>query len=316
MVEDMEWLKKNTKNIVIFAGPILFEISNQVSGNWVDDSGKISIGVGKFITILIGITYFTLLSYFTYKEHNKSDSIDDLNRNIIELKNKCETYEKNTKSMCDIFGYTTDKIRKQITDFRRLKTIDTYYLNITNAATIVSEQIYNNIIKLSDEKCEITVNYYRRFEEAGKFYTEMIAHEGYNSNPKYLQIKKLLKIDKNSYFCERLLADDNPDVIFLPNKELVQKTLKINGKDCKYNQYVGFPIRRIGSGEKVALIEIVAHNDSVVWKNNEDVREFIYRYCEPFKEYVLLIDMLSRFYETINEYEIGEKRGNSYAENS
>jgi len=312
----VKWLKKNLKNIITFAGPVLFELSNQMTGDWVNAQGRLSIGIGKFVTILIGVSYFGLLSYFTYKDSKKTDDIDRLNIQIEKLKSKCNAYKENAKSLCDIFAYTTEKIKHQIQEFRKKREIDTYFLNITNAATLACERVYRNIMSLSGETAEVTVNYYRRFEEQGKIYSEMIAHEGYNSNPKFFKIKKLLKIDKNSYYCEKLLNDDNPDVVFLPDKDAVKRALKIKGTECKYNQYVGIPIRRLGSGEKVALIEIVAHNDSVIWNDKEEVRDFINRYCEPFKEYVLMIDMLSKFYETVNEYEIVQKRGNDYAEHS
>ena len=87
-------------------------------------------------------------------------------------------------------------------------------------------------------------------------------------------------------------------------------------KLCKYNQYIGIPIRRFASNDKVALIEIVAHNNSIMWNDIEDVKKFAQYCCSMFKEYFLLIDMLESFYGTINkcqgEQQIGE---NEYEQN-
>lgn len=297
-----EWFEKNLKNIIIFLGPILFEISNQVTGNWTDESGKLSIGVGKFVTILIGASYFIALSYITYKEKGNEDKVTELKNQLNELKRKNNVYDNNTKSLCDILGYTTEKTRNQITDFKKKGEIDTSFVNATNAATIVCESIYKNIIGLLNKYQDITVNYYRKYcGDDGKAYTEMIAHEGYNTTPKFYMIPRLLKIDKKSYFCERLLENNNPDIVFLKTKGDVAKAFGIQEDKCKYNQYVGIPIRRFASNEKVALIEIVAHNSSIMWNDIEEVRKFAQCYCAVFEEYFLMIDMLANLYGTVNK---------------
>ena len=132
----------------------------------------------------------------------------------------------------------------------------------------------------------------------------MLAHEGYNTNPKNYGKNKLLKDDKNAFYCEHLLIDDNPEAIFWKNKEEVARAFRIKPDKCKYNQYVGIPVRRMGAG-KVALIEIVVHNNSIVWNNQEEVRAFTSKFCEPFKDYILLIDRLSLMYEAIENVERG-----------
>ncbi len=312
----MEWVKKNIRNIIVFIGPILFEIANEISGNWTNLDGKIYIGLGKFITILIGVTYFGVLSYITYKEKNRLDELENVIKRNKELEKKNNIFSNVSKAVCNILGYTTEKTKNQIVDYRRNQTIDTSYVNATNAATIVCERIYASILELSEEHKDVTVNYYRKYiGDDDKAYTEMIAHEGYNTTPRYYMIPRLLKIDKKSYYCERLLDNSNPDTVFLKTKAEVAKAFGIPEENCKYNQYVGIPIRRFASKEKVALIEVVVHNNSIVWNDNEDVMKFVECYCENFKEYMLLIDMLTNLYDTVNKYKNVVERGQEYGKN-
>lgn len=313
----LEWAKKNVKNIVVFGGPIIFEISNEITGNWTDASGKINIEIGKFVTILIGITYFVVLSYLTYKENKVGEEIDVLKEEITDLKTQNGIFDKNVKSVCNILGYTTEKTKNQITYYKSNKEIDMSYVNATNAATIVCESIYESIIALSEEKRAITVNYYTKYVGADeKMYSEMIAHEGYNTTPKYYLIPKLLKMDKKAYFCERLLNNNNPDIVFLTSKHEIAKAFGVAEEKCKYNQYIGIPIRRFASDDNVALIEIVAHNDSVIWNDIEEVKDFVKLHCNIFSEYMLLVDMLTNLHGTVNKYQKEEIWGQNYERNS
>ena len=68
-----------------------------------------------------------------------------------------------------------------------------------------------------------TVYFEKLDTEEGKKVSEMIAHEGYNTTPQFYRIPRLLKIDKKSYYCERILDNSNPDIVFLKDKEAVAK---------------------------------------------------------------------------------------------
>lgn len=309
----MGWIRKNFKNIIIFGGPIIFEIADQVTGDWINKSGKLHIGIGKFITIIIGIAYFGVLSYITYKEKKDADVLEELKEKIREISRKNSVHDNNVKSLRDILGYTTEKTKDQISIYKKSKEVNTSYINATNAATIVCESIHKSILDLLSEHQDITVNYYSKYVgEDNKVYTEMIAHEGYNTTPQFYKIPKLLKIDKKAYFCEKLLYNNNPDIVFLATKEEVAKAFGILPNKCKYNQYVGIPIRRFASNDNVALIEIVAHNQSIMWNDIEDVRKFEQCYCGIFEEYVLLIDMLANLYGTINKYQEEKEYGENF----
>lgn len=312
------WIQKNFKNIIIFAGPILFEISDQITGDWwIAESNKLNISLGKFITALIGVMYFGVLSYITYKEAKEEKKVNSLEIEIESLKKKNGVYDDSAKSLGDILSYTTDKIKEQIRGFKKNKEIDMSFVNATNAATLVCERIYENIIELLGENKDITVNYYRKYSgEDGKTYSEMIAHEGYSTTPKYFRISRLLKIDDHSYYCERLLENDNPDIVFWETKESVAKAFRMPVEKCKYNQYIGIPIRRFASKEKVALIEVVAHNNTIMWDDIEEVKKFVKCYCKMFEEYFLLVDMLENLYGTINNSQMVQIGDGKYEQNS
>ena len=68
------------------------------------------------------------------------------------------------------------------------------------------ESIYSGIIQLTDKESDVTVNFYKKYSEKDRReYSIMIAHEGYNTEPKNYGIRKLLKMDKDTYYCEKLL---------------------------------------------------------------------------------------------------------------
>ena len=111
------------------------------------------------------------------------------------------------------------------------------------------------------------------------------------------------------------LYNNNPDIVFLGTKIDVAKAFGVQPEKCKYNQYVGIPIRRLASDENVALIEIVAHNSSSMWNDIEEVKKFAKSHCEMFKEYFLLIDMLESLYGTVNNCQIEQIGEMGYEQN-
>lgn len=302
--------KKIYKEFFIIIIPILFEIVNEITGDWINDSGSINFTIGKFITALIAIYYIGQSLYYIVKDKSEESKIEEQNKEIQEYKKQDNIYQLIVKSLCNILNYTTDKIKDQDEYYKRNSKINTEYVNIEVAATRLCESIYGGIIKLTDKECDVTVNFYKKYSKNDRRdYSMMIAHEGYNTEPKNYGISKLLKMDRDTYYCEKLLIDDNFEAVFLKDKKEVAKAFGLKPDRCKYNQYVGIPIRRFGS-EKVALIEIVVHNECKVWETQEEVRIFMNRYCEPFKDYILLIDRLTLFYETIdNAKSVGQERG-------
>lgn len=283
--------------IIPFIGPIAFEISNVISGDWVDKSGKFYLSSGKLITSIIGISYIICMIYLLIKSSKYENNIEDLENKIKDEKNRINSYEKSVDSMCTLLAYTSNNVNEQIDFFRSNGKIDVRNININTAATTICKIIYDNICDTTDSTIKITVNMYEKYKEDGKMYSTMIAHEGHASNPSAFGIKRLLKKSKGTRYSEKIMMDNAPDYKIILDKAGVARAFGQNSSGCKYSQYLAIPIRKKG-GDTIALIEIVAHNNSVIWKTEDEANEFVAKYCEIFKEYVLLINQLYEQNET------------------
>lgn len=56
--------------VVPFLGPVIFEIINCITGDWINDQGKLNFTVGKLITSLIGIGYIIYMIIVMIKQKN------------------------------------------------------------------------------------------------------------------------------------------------------------------------------------------------------------------------------------------------------
>lgn len=285
--------------IVPFLGPLAFEVSNSVTGDWFDENKKFILSTGKVITILIGIIYIMVMIYLLYHSETQKKGIDSLQKELEEQKKKSKAYQKSNETVCTLLAYLRDKIKEQIDFLKEHDKIDVRNLNINSASATICKIIYQNIIENSGEDVKVTVNMYDKINREGIEYSIMIAHEGHASQPDAFGVSRLLKPDKNKCrFCEKILMSNSPDYRILLNKKDVAKAFGLVTTKCKYNQYLGIPIRKKG-GTNIALIEIVAHNDTVIWKDEDAARQFATNYCEIQKEYILLMDRMYEQGETI-----------------
>lgn len=280
--------------IVPFLGPLAFEISNSITGDWFDETKKLNLSTGKVITTLIGLVYIIVMSYLLYQSEKKKKCANSLQAELEELTKKSKAYEKSNETVCTLLAYLRDKIKEQIDFFKEHNKIDVRNLNINSASATICKIIYQNIMENNREDIKITVNMYDKVNKVGTEYSMMIAHEGHASQPDAFGVYKILKPEKsNTRFCDKILMSNSPDYRILLNKKDVAKAFGQSSSKCKYNQYLGLPIRKKG-GTNIALIEIVAHDNTAIWKTEDEARQFAANYCEILKEYVLLMD---RIYE-------------------
>lgn len=282
-------------NILIpFAGPLTFEIANIITGDWVNAEGKFYLSTGKLITVLIGITYIVVMWILLYRSEKEKKVISTLQNDLQELEKRLKAYQKTSETACTLLAYLRDKIKEQIDYFKVHNKIDVRNLNINSAAATICKLIYQNIEENIGKDIKLTVNMYDKVSEDGVDYSTMIAHQGHVSQPAAFGEKKKLTLDKtNIRYCDRILISNSPDYKILLDKRSVSRAFGITNAKCKYNQYMGLPIRKKG-GTNIALIEIVAHEDTVIWKDKDSARRFAAEHCEILKEYVLLLD---RMYE-------------------
>ena len=294
MTKDKSRLEQILNIVVPFAGPLIFEIVNNVTGDWVNAEGKFYLSTGKLITILIGLTYIVVMGILLYRSEKENKSLNVLQGLLNDAEKSLRAYEKTNETACTLLAYLRDKIKEQIDYFKEHNKIDVRNLNINSASATICKMIYQNIEESNDIDIKITVNMYDKISENGTEYSMMIAHEGHVSQPDAFGVRKILKSDKtNMRYCDKILMSNSPDYKILLEKKDVAKAFGINHLKCKYNQYMGLPIRKKG-GTNIALIEIVAHEDTVIWENEDAAKVFAAEYCEILKEYVLLLD---RMYE-------------------
>ncbi len=300
------WLKY--ANIVIpFLGPIAFEFSNSVTGEWLNAQKKLNLSTGKIITLLIGVAYIVVMICLLWYDEKKKRYADNLQMQLDELQKRTKVYEHSNETLRILLAYLEDKIKAQIDYLREHGKIDVRDLNINSASANIARIIYK-IISDNSTDIKLSVNIYDRTIESGPEYTTMIAHEGHVSQPSAFGVPKVLSPDKsNNRYCEKVILSNKPDYRILLTKEEVAKAFNQSLNKCKYNQYLGIPIRKLG-GINIALIEIVAHDKAVIWKTEDEAIQFAADYCETLKEYILLIKRIYEQGEAIAR-KIGQRGG-------
>lgn len=284
-------LGKIGRIVIPFVGPIMFEIANSITGDWVDKNNKVNITTGKTITIIIALIYVGALIYYLIKDRVEEKSKEYLENQLEEAYKVNISYSDSMESIGALLAYTEDNVKEQINYLKMHNKIDVRNINIESAATTICKIIYSNICNYVSGENKVTVNVYSRSSDNNIEYTTMVAHEGHISQPKAFGDRRMLKKSKNNRFSEKLFLNDSPDYKILLTKSAVAKAFNITEETCKYSQYLAVPIRKKG-GKIIAIIEIVAHNEAKIWDDEDEARLFAARFCEVFKEYMLLISRL------------------------
>lgn len=285
--------------VVPFVGPLAFEIANSVTGDWTNLSNEFYLSTGKLVTILIGVAYIIVMGTLMWYNGQEKKSIECLESQVSELQKKTAVYKKSNETLCTLLAYMDEKIKSQIEFLKTNGKLDVRELNINSASTTIAKVIHQNIIEKNGQDTKVTVNIYSRFKDAGSEYSIMIAHEGHASQPSVFGVQKIISVDKKkNRYSDKILLSDSPDYrIFLTKRE-VAKAFSLREDKCKYNQYLGIPIRKMG-GINIALIEIVVHGETTIWEAKDDAVQFAANYCEVLKEYILLMDRIYEQGETI-----------------
>lgn len=276
--------------------PIVFEITNIISGEWCVD-GKLRISTGKFITILIGLVYIGGIIYFQYKDFSKKRSFDDLDRRTKEYKNRTKHLRKTLKSVERLIAFTGLQIREQRIRLKKNNDAATG-LSFSQLTANVCNEIYDRLIDIYDCSDCLTVNLYIKNHHDDEYFGEMIAHEGHISAPAGFGKEVPLK-NTNLKYCYRILKKDNPEYVIHMSREEVAKRFNINPDICKYSQYIGIPITN-SDGHVRALLEINILGDFVLFHNKDDIMSLIENHLAVFKncistminieDYVMVVD--------------------------
>ena len=121
----------------------------------------------------------------------------------------------------------------------------------------------------------------------------MIAHEGANWNdpPNILGVRRLLKQKNNVHYSMKQFIDNNPKINVLADKDSISRVFD-KYKDS-YNQYIGIPICSKGNN-MISLIEIVAHQDSIIAKNRSDILEIVNKHVICYQYFALLAHKIEK----------------------
>ena len=126
--------------IVPFLGPVLFEIANSVTGEWVTAENKLSLSTGKVITIIIGIVYIGVMIYLIWIDKLNRKTVDEIENALEDMKKRETMYKKSMNTVCNLLAYSGEKLKNQIEYLKEHDRIDVRDLNINAASTNIANR--------------------------------------------------------------------------------------------------------------------------------------------------------------------------------
>lgn len=286
--------------IASVAGPVVFEIMDTISGEWLKENGQIN-WTGKSITIICGIVYLGIVVCMTVAELREKKTIKSYTDEIKALRDEDDMMKFTLTNIDNAIGYANENVRKQAEYLQKQNDSRIRELDIVNFATNACAICYEIFSRLWG-KDYITVNIYQKFKEKDdkKIYTKMIAHEGHITQPKYFGHRRILKRGKDNYFCERIMLDENPSYVILLSPEDVARQFNIPVSKCKYKQYIAIPIFDASSKLRL-LVEINVINKPVITNEESKVQEKIAQYFMCLKDYLLLMLSIENYASIVDD---------------
>lgn len=287
------------KPVVLVVIPIIANIINYITGAWTDSNGQMVnlFWSKKTYVLLFLIVHIVIVIVYTICESKDNKDRQNYEGEITKRDIKLEAYRKEVSSLTNAFDVSQKAINKLTKHLIADKQLDLREWNFEAISTYICKGVYNSIATVATNGTNFTVNIYLKEEEEKKQYVTMIAHEGeFKSQPKIFGIRKLLK-GTGEYYYEKQFINNNPEISILVDKDSVKKAFKFNGdyekyKD-EYNQYVGIPISCNGNNI-IALLEIIAHKDSVIANKQEEIRDIVNHYVISYQYFALLAHKIEK----------------------
>jgi hypothetical protein len=275
----------------------------------------------KKYVILFSALYVAIIIFFSYNEHKKSknkleyDAIISRNQKIIS------TYSDEISLLTAIFDQAQESINKLTKVFKKTNKLDLREWDFESISTPICKGIYNTILSIAEEGDKFSVNIYIRFKRINKDkgesyeYVKMIAHEGnHKYQPKILGVRKLIKT-YGEYLYIKQFINKNPIRTILLEREEIKRNFKFNGDyenyKMEYGQYIGIPIICKGNS-MIALVEIIAHENSRLASTKDCVEDIISKYILPYLYFLQLSQRIEKNMKTT--IEIMNKEGDAYGE--
>ena len=280
--------------VIYVAVPVLFEIVNEITGDW-------RLSVGKIVTACIGIGYLLYAITYSVREWKNRKNIDELQKKLDLESRKSIDYQMDLKSVSDLIAFATKQINAQAGYLDKDNNTQIRELNLTNLATNACSSMFDTFSRVYKD-VNFTVNIYYKYTRDGKNYSKMIAHEGI-STPKFLGKEKELKVRGNHYYCEKLMIDENPDTEILLSKREVDNCFKLSPSNSgKYLQYIAIPIIDSYSKKLVFLLEINVMKGklTIPISDRQKVKEQINAHFTGYMDYMLQMIAIARYADIIN----------------
>ena len=288
------------KIVIPIIGPIVFEISNIVTGSWITNDGRFNLSTGKFITLLIAIAYLTVIIYWTFKDRKKQQNEEQLEKKIECLSSEKGQFINILNEVGNVISYSCKGVKKQSEVLSKNNNTEIRELSIVNFATTVCT-VWYNLLAEKYGKEHITVNIYHKYKKTdGKEYETMIAHEGHITQPKYFGQERLLKTRRNLYYAEKLLMQDNPEIVLLLTPDKVAEAFNKSVVNCKYKQYIAIPIID-RAGKMRLMVEINVLDESMFLVDTGSIKKFLNLHFSCLKEYLLLMINMEDYARVVDQ---------------
>ena len=284
------------KAVIIALASVMMTITNGITGSWEYVNGDMFglIAKKKWFLLVVFIN-LSFVVYFAVVENKKNKDKKNYLEEIHTRDRKISAYDKAVNWLTDIFDISQRDINKLTKNLIKSNELDLREWNIEMIATHICKGVYDTLVEVAERGEDFSVNIYLK-ETGGSDkrkidYVTMIAHEGkYKKQVGIFGIRKLMI--KNTDYCYiKQFTNNNPKETILPDWESIKKQFKFNGDSAKYkeeySQYVGIPICCSGNNV-IALLEIIAHGNSLLGSSEKEIQEIINKYILCFQYFVLL----------------------------
>ena len=286
------WYKNSlTKSVILGALPIIATIVDNVTGEWTKDGKIVNLYItGKLWVLVIYVIFIIAIIFYAFVENREKKE----NKQLADREREIFAYKRGIDSMRDVFDFSQDAINKLTKNFAKNRQLDLREWNFEAVATYICKGVYSAISEVAEKGTNFTVNIYvKEIDADKKEYVTMIAHEGENRGdpPNIFGVRRMLKPGSDIYYSMKQFADNNPKINVLSDKESIKKAFS-KYKDS-YNQYVGIPICYKGNN-MISLLEIIAHNDSVIANSKSDILEIINKYVICYQYFALFAHQIEK----------------------
>ncbi len=257
------------------------------------------------VIALFSIFDILLIIRYTKTEQGQLEKINDLEQDVITKEKKIETLTRHEKGFKDTFDGlekcfddNASKIYNLVKNARAKKVIDFNIWNYRNICDFVCASLHNLLVSLAETGKDFSVSVIVSQEPPGKKKQKkllMLSYDGYNKTKPHIFNSAITLSSAKNYFYAKLFKSENPEVTCLMNSDEINSKFffKDSSKQGKYSQYIGIPIFCDGN-KMIGLLQIVAHNNSIISSDEKEMWEIINSYCIAYSNFILFAEKVEK----------------------